>query len=260
SALAQSVSRQYPIRTSNNSLLTSNTETSRQNNLSNSFQSSTSTAAVQRYPRSSTGTCINASSNIISTTNSNLNAKSENVEHRSTKTNKKFSLAIKELVKWKQEYYGSPSKEAILNIREYKLEEPLVPHDLDDEPKKDQLGTSIWKYYTKVKNATPGGVRLENISWRLMSITMKKLIDDKNSNEDVAPANDDSVVSKDPSKIAESTKSSVILKQEDSELSMFDVEMGGPFAHQENSDGRGDDFDRSDQEKFEMFLDDQSHL
>ncbi|CAG8775791.1 18716_t:CDS:2, partial [Acaulospora morrowiae] len=259
SALAQSVSRQYPIRTSNNSLLlTSNTETSRQNNLSNSFLSSTSTAAVQRCPRSSTSTCINASSNINSTTtHTNLNAKSENVEHRSTKTNNKFSSAIKELIRWKQEYYGNPSKEAILNIREYKLEEPLVPLDLDEEPKKDQLGASKWRYYTKAKNAMPGGIRLENISWRLMSITMKKLIDDKNSNEDVVPADDDS---KDPSKIAESTKSSVILKQEDSKLSMFDVEMGGPFAHQGNSDGRGGDFDRSDQEKFEMFLDDQSHL
>ncbi|CAG8454718.1 5047_t:CDS:2 [Dentiscutata erythropus] len=57
--------------------------------------------------------------------------------------------------------------------------------DLDDS-KKDPLGTSNWRLYTKAKDALPNGIRLENISWRMMFLAQKS----KNSEQKNQSLND----------------------------------------------------------------------
>ncbi|CAG8507224.1 2913_t:CDS:2 [Cetraspora pellucida] len=46
--------------------------------------------------------------------------------------------------------------------------------DKDDDSKKDPLGASVWRLYTKAKDALPNGIRAENITWRMMYLALKK--------------------------------------------------------------------------------------
>lgn len=42
------------------------------------------------------------------------------------------------------------------------------------ERKKDPLSTQVWRMYTKAKDNLPNGSRLENLTWRMMAMTLKK--------------------------------------------------------------------------------------
>lgn len=47
--------------------------------------------------------------------------------------------------------------------------------DSDKDPvKKDPLATQVWRMYTKAKDNLPNGSRLENLTWRMMAMTLKK--------------------------------------------------------------------------------------
>jgi GATA-binding protein, other eukaryote len=41
--------------------------------------------------------------------------------------------------------------------------------------KKDPLGTQIWKLYSKAKSQLPNAERMENLTWRMMSMNLRKL-------------------------------------------------------------------------------------
>ena len=43
----------------------------------------------------------------------------------------------------------------------------------DDSQKKDPLATKVWRMYTKAKDTLPNGVRMENLTWRMMAMTLK---------------------------------------------------------------------------------------
>lgn len=38
----------------------------------------------------------------------------------------------------------------------------------------DPLATQVWRLYTKAKDTLPNGTRLENLTWRMMAMTLKK--------------------------------------------------------------------------------------
>ncbi|KAL0088699.1 hypothetical protein J3Q64DRAFT_1730857 [Phycomyces blakesleeanus] len=40
--------------------------------------------------------------------------------------------------------------------------------------KKDPLAAQVWRLYTKAKDTLPNGSRLENLTWRMMAMTLKK--------------------------------------------------------------------------------------
>jgi GATA-binding protein len=40
--------------------------------------------------------------------------------------------------------------------------------------KDDPLGTQIWKLYARAKTQLPNSERMENLSWRLMSLNMRR--------------------------------------------------------------------------------------
>lgn len=48
----------------------------------------------------------------------------------------------------------------------------------EDEDKKgkkeDPLATQVWRLYTKAKDTLPNGSRLENLTWRMMAMTLNK--------------------------------------------------------------------------------------
>lgn len=48
---------------------------------------------------------------------------------------------------------------------------PDVPEEM---AKKDPLATQVWKAYARAKNTLPHGHRMENLTWRMMHLTMKK--------------------------------------------------------------------------------------
>jgi GATA-binding protein len=53
---------------------------------------------------------------------------------------------------------------------------PSFPDVLSPEKmaKKDPLATQVWKAYARAKDVLPNGQRMENLTWRLMHLTLKK--------------------------------------------------------------------------------------
>lgn len=44
----------------------------------------------------------------------------------------------------------------------------------EDESKKDPLASRVWRMYTKAKDTLPNGSRMENLTWRMMAMTLTK--------------------------------------------------------------------------------------
>jgi GATA-binding protein len=47
--------------------------------------------------------------------------------------------------------------------------------DLEDMQRKDPLATQVWKLFSRAKTQLPNAERMENLTWRMMSVNMKKL-------------------------------------------------------------------------------------
>jgi len=50
----------------------------------------------------------------------------------------------------------------------------LTDETPEDLQKKDPLGIQIWRLYSKAKNSLPNQERMDNLSWRMMSMNLKK--------------------------------------------------------------------------------------
>ena len=50
----------------------------------------------------------------------------------------------------------------------------LEQEDPEEMQKKDPLGTQIWRLYHKQKGQLPNSERLENLSWRMMSMNLRR--------------------------------------------------------------------------------------
>ncbi|CDU24849.1 related to transcription factor ScGATA-6 [Sporisorium scitamineum] len=46
--------------------------------------------------------------------------------------------------------------------------------DPDEMSKKDPLATQVWKMYAKQRSQLPNGARMENLTWRMMAMTLRK--------------------------------------------------------------------------------------
>lgn len=46
--------------------------------------------------------------------------------------------------------------------------------DPDEMTKKDPLATQVWKMYAKQRSQLPNGARMENLTWRMMAMTLRK--------------------------------------------------------------------------------------
>lgn len=68
------------------------------------------------------------------------------------------------------------------------LAETLFPESDDKKKdqsasKKDPLASQVWRMYTKAKDNLPNGSRLENITWRMMAMTLKNRPPSKETEE-----------------------------------------------------------------------------
>lgn len=52
---------------------------------------------------------------------------------------------------------------------------PDIDLPADELAKKDPLATQVWKAYARAKNTLPNGPRMENLTWRMMHMTLKKV-------------------------------------------------------------------------------------
>lgn len=50
-----------------------------------------------------------------------------------------------------------------------------TPEDPDELQRKDPLGTQIWKLYSKTKTRLPNQERMENLTWRMMAMNLRRL-------------------------------------------------------------------------------------
>lgn len=44
----------------------------------------------------------------------------------------------------------------------------------EQKEKKDPLASQVWRMYAQAKDSLPNGSRLENLTWRMMAMTLKK--------------------------------------------------------------------------------------
>lgn len=66
-------------------------------------------------------------------------------------------------------------------IRSSVLRDSYFPNEGDDADtpeemqKKDPLATQIWKLYSKAKTQLPNAERMENLTWRMMAMNLRKM-------------------------------------------------------------------------------------
>ncbi len=46
---------------------------------------------------------------------------------------------------------------------------------LEEMQKKDPLATQVWKLYSKAKTQLPNAERMENLTWRMMAMNLRKM-------------------------------------------------------------------------------------
>lgn len=72
----------------------------------------------------------------------------------------------------------SPAPGTSLNSRRPSQGEQEDPLDAlvspEDAAKKDPLAAQVWKAYAKARETLPNGQRMENLTWRMMHLTLKK--------------------------------------------------------------------------------------
>ncbi|KAB8295226.1 hypothetical protein EYC80_007143 [Monilinia laxa] len=74
--------------------------------------------------------------------------------------------------------------------------------DTDDMQKKDPLAAQVWRLYSKTKKTLPNQERMENLTWRMMTINLRK-----QKQEEIARASKHNQTSTGPSGIAQLRKS-----------------------------------------------------
>lgn len=52
---------------------------------------------------------------------------------------------------------------------------PALPEESpEDMQRKDPLATQVWKLYSKQKGTLPNAERMENLTWRMMALTLRR--------------------------------------------------------------------------------------
>lgn len=76
---------------------------------------------------------------------------------------------------------SSPSKMKHTELADRLLSDTLFPdgssttsNDSSEPEGKDPLASRVWRLYTKAKDNLPNGARMENLTWRMMAMTLKK--------------------------------------------------------------------------------------
>ncbi|CAG8627524.1 31680_t:CDS:1, partial [Racocetra persica] len=164
-----SSTKQFNNNTRTSSLSTSNTTTNRNNFTDNQIFTTASTTEHHQFslansrsgngnnhPNSNNGRIINMGHNVGGMNVKEINDWTKNAVKDSSKL--KFGHILFEQVAF------PPKKSRCADINE----------DNDDDSKKDLLGASIWRLYTKAKDALPNGIRVENITWRMMYLALNK--------------------------------------------------------------------------------------
>jgi GATA-binding protein len=62
------------------------------------------------------------------------------------------------------------------------LEKPIFPtfendaatDDMEQMQRNDPLGTQIWKLYSRARTQLPNAERMENLTWRMMGMSMRR--------------------------------------------------------------------------------------
>lgn len=81
--------------------------------------------------------------------------------------------------------YGSPfSPINSNNAQDRMLQDPIFPEwktgaprggdDPDELQRKDPLAAQIWRLYTRTKAQLPNQERMENLTWRMMAMSLKR--------------------------------------------------------------------------------------
>ncbi|KAI8093567.1 uncharacterized protein BX664DRAFT_329989, partial [Halteromyces radiatus] len=69
------------------------------------------------------------------------------------------------------------------------LSDSLFPskESKEDTNESDPLSTQVWRMYTKAKDTLPNGSRLENLTWRMMAMTLKNKEEEEDQTKSIEP-------------------------------------------------------------------------
>lgn len=80
--------------------------------------------------------------------------------------------------------FGSPFSPDSSNAQESLLQDPIFPEWKTGAPRagetpeemqrKDPLAAQIWRLYTRTKTQLPNQERMENLTWRMMAMSLKR--------------------------------------------------------------------------------------
>ncbi|KAF9274695.1 hypothetical protein BGZ68_000429 [Mortierella alpina] len=68
-------------------------------------------------------------------------------------------------------------------VEEASSEETSEEDEASKQAKEDPLAAQVWRLYTKAKDSLPNGKRLENLTWRMMAMTLHKKNKEKEDKE-----------------------------------------------------------------------------
>lgn len=63
---------------------------------------------------------------------------------------------------------------ALLRDNTFPLREKPENEDIEEERAKDPLATQIWRLYARTKAQLPHKERLENLTWRMMAMRLRR--------------------------------------------------------------------------------------
>lgn len=95
----------------------------------------------------------------ITTKNSSARALPDTLDSSSASSARKDLLRENFFPSWKDDSHNNAEEE---------VESP------DEMQKKDPLATQIWRLYSKTKKQLPNQERMENLTWRMMAMSLRK--------------------------------------------------------------------------------------
>lgn len=57
--------------------------------------------------------------------------------------------------------------------------EQAPPSTIEQMQEQDPLAAQVWKFFTKTKQQLPNAQRMENLTWRMMALSMRKRSQDE---------------------------------------------------------------------------------
>ena len=148
-------------------------------NFSTTLESSSSTQ--QSFQRSSIDEVTNQNDQSASTsysTSQQNHSTPHQYQPKSNNNNQKNNNVVHDILS--NDLFSPPSRQSSLTPTSPPLNSPPLPSEnqndsnIEQSSKNDPIASQVWKMYAKQKASLPNGQRMENLTWRMMALSLRK--------------------------------------------------------------------------------------